>query len=144
MSIENVEPDFFELELTSLEPTRVTRERRIKTVKGLDRALASFRSAAQLVVGLTAVDPDGCDMGSFWLFLNGDRAWIHLTEGACFTARDPAAPRRTRAVMGFHDDGGNTHRVRLHDTVSRDQGLRALRHWLPQGERLPELSWVQA
>jgi hypothetical protein len=144
MSVDNVEPAFFELELTSLEPLCPTRERRIKTIKGLDRELAQVQSAAQLVVGLTAFDADECDMGSFWLFLNGARAWIHLTEGACFTARAPGAAGRSRATVEFQDDGGTRHRIPLRDTVSRDQGLEALRRWLPHGEKWPGLRWVRA
>ena len=44
----------------------------------------------------------------------------------------------------FLDDGGNWHEVELADTVPRPVGLRALRHWLPRGEKLLELDWGPA
>jgi hypothetical protein len=83
-------------------------------------------------------------MGSFWLFLNGDRAWIHLIEGPYFTARDPAASGLPHAIVEFRDDTGSPHPIAVRDTVSRDQGLRALRLWMPHAERLAELTWTRA
>jgi hypothetical protein len=144
MPTDNVDPDFFELEITSLQPARPTSECRIKTVQDLDRALAGVESAVQLALGVTACDADGGDMGSFWLFLNGDRAWIHLIEGLCFTARDPQATGRSQAIVEFKDDAGHIHRISTSDTVSREQGIEALRRWLPHGEKLPELEWDRA
>ncbi len=143
MPADNLEPEFFELEITRFEPTPATTEHRIKTVDALDRLLGNFESESELVIGLTAVDPDDCDMGSFWLFLKGERSWAHLTEGACYEARDPAFSGPSQATLEFQDDSGNQHRVPVRHTLSRDQGLKALRHWLPHGERLSELIWSQ-
>ena len=144
MPTQNVEPDFFEAAVTRFEPVKETKEFEIKSVKDLDRLWTSFASEKQLVVCVTAIDADGCDMGTFGLFLNRDRAWIHLTEGACHTARDSDFSPQDRTEVVFRDDAGREHRIPSHKTTSRDLGIKALRHWLPNGERLPELSWGSA
>jgi hypothetical protein len=59
------------------------------------------------------------------------------------TARDPAFAAGKATVM-FEDDGGNVHEVPLRDTISREQGLRALRCWMPRAEKWSELVWGPA
>ena len=94
-----------------------------------------------LALEVTPIDSEGGDMGSFWLFLNGDRGWIHLIEGPCFTARDPLTTETSDAAIEFQDEAGFTHHIPLHDTVSREQGFAAIRHWMPHGDRLSGLQW---
>jgi hypothetical protein len=45
---------------------------------------------------------------------------------------------------GFQDDVGVSHVVPLEGTIAREQGLAALRHWMPRGEKLPGLVWGRA
>jgi hypothetical protein len=143
-SVDNVEPDFFEVRITRFVPGPVTQDWQVKTVKELDRLLSGVESEPQFFLGVGAVDPDGCDMGAFSLFVNGDRAWVHLVEGPCWTARDPSFRGKTRAAVEVLDDGGHGHLIPVRETISRCQGLEAVRHWMPRGEMLPELRWGRA
>ncbi len=137
------EPDDFELVLTRFAPRPVTQTFQIKTVAELDTNLLEVGGEDLLCIGLGCI-AEGADWGSFWLLLNGTRAYIHLLEGPCLTARDPSEVVRDGEVIQFPDDGGNWHEVAAANTVSRELGLRAVRHWLPRGEKLPELSWGRA
>jgi hypothetical protein len=96
-----------------------------------------------LAIGLNCV-AEGADWGSFLLLLNGERGVVHLMEGPCLTARDPNLRAPGAPSVKFQDDAGVWHDVPFEGTISREQGLRALRHWLPRGEKLPELTWRRA
>jgi hypothetical protein len=134
------EPDYFELALTQFAPRPATRTFRIKTVAELDEHLRSVAEQEFLSVGLCCIAEEA-DWGSFWLLVSGERACIHLLEGPCLTGRAPSPGGRGAERVRFLDDGGNWHEFALADTVSREMGLRALRHWLPRAEKLPELEW---
>lgn len=136
-------PDYFELTLTHFTPHPVTESCKIETVAELDEYLLRIAGEKLLSIGVGCI-ADEADWGSCWLFINGDRAHIHLLEGPCVTGRDPSIAEQGGERVRFRDDGGNWHDFEFVDTVSREQGLRALRHWLPRGEKLPELRWDQA
>jgi hypothetical protein len=136
---EVADPDFFELTIARFTPKPVVEECRIKTVCELDDRLAEIITEPMLAIGLGCVAEDA-DWGHFLLLLNGERSWVHLMEGPCLTARDPSVSG-ARTLMSFQDDAGVSHEIPFEDTISREQGLRALRYWLPRGEKLPELVW---
>jgi hypothetical protein len=137
------DPDYFELSLTRFAPEPVTLTRRIRTVAELDEHLIPAAGEATLCVGLTCVAEEA-EWGAFCLLLGGTRGYVHLQEGPCLTACDPASAVPDGGSVHFLDDGGNCHEIALRNTVAREQGLRALRHWMPHGERLPELIWRPA
>jgi hypothetical protein len=139
---EVADPDFFELMVARFTPAPRADECRISTARELDEQLAGVLAEPMLAVGLNCV-AEGADWGSLLLLLNGERAWVHLMEGPCLTARDPTVSR-SGAPVSFRDDAGVWHEVPFEDTIPREQGLRALRHWLPRGEKLPELVWGRA
>jgi hypothetical protein len=139
---EVADPDYFDLMIARFTPTPRTEESRIKTVRELDERLAGIMADPILAIGLGCVAEDA-DWGHFLLLLNGERARVHLMEGPCLTARDPNVSG-SRTLVGFQDDAGVSHLIPFDDTISREQGLRALRHWLPCGEKLPELVWGYA
>ena len=143
METELAEPDDFELVVTGFDPTPVTRTVRIKTVAELDASLRDREGEELLFVGLSCI-AEGAEWGAFGLFLSGGRAYIHLVEGPCLTARDPSEVVPDGGGVRFRDDGGNWHEFPMAETVSRELGLRAVRHWLPRGDKLPELSWGRA
>jgi hypothetical protein len=136
---EVADPDFFELMIARFTPKPRAKQCRIKTVGELDERLAGALADPMLAIGLTCV-AEGVDWGSFLLLLNGERAWVHLMVGHCITARDPKI-RDTSASVSFLDDAGVWHQMPFEATLSREQGLCALRHWLPRGEKLPKLAW---
>ena len=106
----------------------------------LDDRLADLLSEPILAIGLNCV-ADGADWGHFLLLLSGERALVHLMEGPCVSARDPSLGAPAASSVKFQDDAGFWHEVPFTGTISQQQGLRALRHWLPRGEKLPELEW---
>lgn len=132
-------PDYFELMIARFTPKPRADELRITTLGELDQCLAHCMTEPMLAIGLSCVAEDA-DWGHFLLLMNGERAWVHLMEGPCRTARDPGV-NGSRSLVTFEDDGGVSHKIPFEDTISREQGLRALRHWLPRGEKLPELVW---
>jgi hypothetical protein len=134
--------DFFELMIARFTPNPQVSEWRINTVRELDECLAGLLTEPLLAVGLGCV-AEGADWGSFLLLLHRERGWVHLMEGACLTARDPSLTG-PNGVVRFQDDAGVWHEVAFEETISREQGLQALRHWLPRGDKLPELRWVKA
>ena len=95
-------------------------------------------SCRSSVVGPTFVT-EGADWGSFLLLPNGGRAWVHLMEGPCPTARD-ADLTDTGGSVGLQDDVGVWHQAPFESTISREQRFRASRHRPPRGEKWPGLT----
>jgi hypothetical protein len=133
------DPEYFDLMIARFTPKLSASECRIRTVRELDERLAETMTEPMLAIGIGCVTKDA-DWDHFLLLLNGDRAWIHLMAGRCITARDPNS-LSSQTLVNFQDDAGVSHKIAFQDTVSRDQGLRALRHWLPRGDKLTELVW---
>jgi hypothetical protein len=133
---------YFELTIAGRSP-EAPEVVRVESPEGLEAHLARYEVEPLWAVGLGYVE-DEADRGSFWLLVRGDRAFIHLMEGPCLSARDPAAIGGEDGTVAFRDDGGNWHEVPPKATVSREQGLRALRHWMTSGEKLPDLDWRPA
>jgi hypothetical protein len=140
---ELVEPDYFELALTRFTPRPATQTARITTVAELDQHLRAAEGQELLCVGLCCIAEEA-DWGAFCLLVSGERAYIHLQDGPCLTGREPPPVRKAAGRVRFLDDGENWHEFELANTVPREVGLRALRHWLPRGERLAELEWGRA
>ena len=136
---EVADPDYFELMIARFTPKPRVGEFRITTMGELDERLAEIMTEPMLAIGLGCVAKDA-NWGHFLLLLNGERAWVHLMEGPCLTARDPSVSG-SHSLVAFQDDVWVSHEIPFEDTISREQGLRALRHWLPRGEKLPELVW---
>jgi hypothetical protein len=136
---EVADSDYFDLTIARFTPKPRADECRIKTVRELNERLAEIITEPMLAIGLGCV-AEGADWGHFLLLLNGERAWVHLMEGPCLTAHDPSVSG-SRTLVSFQDDAGVSHEIPFEDTISREQGLRALRHWLPRGKKLPELVW---
>jgi hypothetical protein len=137
------DPDFFELMIARFTPKPRVEECRIKTVKEFDERLAPLIAEPMLAIGLNCI-AEGAGWGSFLLLLSEERALIHLMEGPCLTAHEAGHRFSGAPTVKFLDDAMVWHEVPFERTVSREQGLRALRHWLPRGEKLPELMWVTA
>jgi hypothetical protein len=139
-----VEPEsaaeVFQLEITRFGDGPATEEYEIETVEELDARLGDLAAEPQLALGLCYVFEEA-DEGSFWLFLNGDRAYIHLVDGPCYTAWDPSVEGPAETVITFQDDAGFPHHIPLRKTTAREQGLRALRLWMQGGEKLADLTW---
>jgi hypothetical protein len=134
--------NYFELMVTRFLPRPKTEEFHIKTVQELDECLASVLPEHVLTVSLNCVSEEA-DWGSFVLLLCGERALVHLIEGPCLSARDPSLGAGSGRMVKFQDDAGFAHEVPFEHTLAREQGLKALRLWLPRGERLTELPWTQ-
>lgn len=134
----------FKLNITRLRPGPMSEEKRIRSMQELDNELAFVKDWSVLAIGMTALAEGDTDWGSFWLFLKGERAWVHLIEGMCRTARDPLLVTLAEELIEFVIDTGESIKVRLRDTLSRDQGLKALRHWVAESEELAELRWGPA
>jgi hypothetical protein len=136
------EPDSggFTLEVTRFEPTLCTDESPIESLADLDAAIDEHGDVQDVVFGLAADEGAG---GAFYLFVSGDRAWVHLTAGPCLTARVHARPERDAPVL-FRLDTGETRTVPADQTVSREQGVTALRHWFRTEQPWPDLEWVPA
>ena len=130
----------FALEVTLFTPAPTTDTLPIATVAELDAALGRFDGERELVLGLVC---DGGAGGAFFLFVSGDRGWVHLTAGPCRTASGWAGPEPAGAVV-FRLDTGDRRVVPADRTVSREQGLRALRHWFLTEQLWPELEWIGA
>lgn len=140
---EIADPDFFELMVTRFTPSPQSEECRIRTVQELDLQLAPFLEESMLAIGLSCV-AEGAGWGYFLLLVNGARAWVHLMEGRCVTAHDTNLGVKATPLVRFQDDAGVWHEVPFQDTITREQGIRALQHWVPHGEKMPELTWVQS
>lgn len=136
---EVADPDYFDLMIVRFTPRPRAHECHVKTLRELDECLAGIMTEPMLAIGLGCVAEDA-GWGHFLLLLNGERGWVHLMEGACLTARDPRVSG-SRTLVSFQDDVGVSHEIPFEDTISREQGHQALRHWLPRGEKLPELVW---
>jgi hypothetical protein len=134
-------PDFFEMVVTQFTPKRATSVWRINTLDQLDGHLATVLSVPTLAIGVACV-AEGCDWGTFTLLLTDRRAWVHLMEARCVTARVPSSGARDASRIRFLDDAGHPHEIPLADTVPREQGIQALRHWSPSGAKLPLLTWL--
>ena len=122
----------------------VRSERRLKGVGELDEVLATLDARAFSVVLLTRILRDGaeeCDNGSFGLSVTAGRAYIHLCDGGCSTAREPVAGDGTGATVQVMLDNGEFIDVPRRDTVRYEDGAAAIRHWMASGAQLPRLSW---
>jgi hypothetical protein len=133
-------PEYFELMIARFMAEPTTEECRVESLEELDVRLAPVLSEPILTIGLNRVIDDA-DWGHFLLLLNGDRAWIHLVDGPCLTGRDPNLRASAAQPVMFQDDAGVWHEVPYDGTLSREQGLAALRHWAPRGEKSAELAW---
>lgn len=144
MSSETFGPDHWELTLSRFDVARMPvvefEDYRLNSTDELNMVLDPFADESHLAIGLHEFDEDDCHWGSFWVFLNHLRAWIHLSEGPCLTARDRALSDSSLEEE-FLIDNGDTKKVPYRDTVSRTQGLRALRVWMSEGKKLAELTW---
>ncbi len=94
MSSETFGPDHWELSLTRFDfartPVPEFEDYRLNSTDELNMVLDQFADESHLAIGLHELDEDDCHWGSFWVFLSHSRAWIHLSEGPCLTARDRA------------------------------------------------------
>ena len=122
----------------------VRNERRLKEVGELDEVLTRLDALAFSVLLLTRVLGDGaeeCDDGSFRLSLAADRAYIHLCDGGCSMARDPAREAETEATTQVMLDNGELIEVPHKNTVRYDDGVAAIRYWMAHGKQLPRVDW---
>jgi immunity protein Imm1 of predicted polymorphic toxin system len=130
----------FTLEVTRFAPALATDALPVAALADFDAAIQRYDGEGEVVFGL--VGDEGA-WGAFYLFVSGDRAWVHLTAGPCCTARSRVAPEPAEPLV-FRLDNGEQRAVPADQTVSREQGLRALRHWLCTGQPWPGLEWVRA
>jgi hypothetical protein len=144
MSSETIGPDHWQLSLYRFDfaqvPVPEFEDYRLSSTDELDRVLDRFADESHLAIGLDELDEDDCHWGSFWVFLTHLRAWIHLMEGPCLTARDPTLSDSS-IEEEFLIDNGDSKQVPYRDTLSREQGLGALRVWMSEGKKLDELTW---
>lgn len=127
----------FALDVTRFVPAPVTESFPVASVADLDAALGRYSSAPEVVFGLVCDEGAG---GAFFLFVAGGRGWVHLTAGPCRTARGPDTWGGT-GLVAFRLDTGERREVAADRTVSREQGVQALRHWFCTGQQWPELVW---
>jgi hypothetical protein len=124
--------------------TLLREERRIKDVHELNETLAALETRPLVVVLLTKVlieGPEESDWGTFFLSVAWARAYIHLMDGCCFIARDPASPSEPQATTQVMLDNGEFTEVPHRNTSRRDDGVAAMRYWVESGEQLPRLDW---
>jgi hypothetical protein len=129
-------PDFL-LEVTRFVPDPLAESYSIKSEEDLESALEAYETEDTLVVALACDEGAG---GAFFLFLAEERACIHLTEGPCWTAAEHT-PSREAQPVSFRMDNGERLEVIVEQTVTRKQGIEALRQWYRTGERTLELDW---
>lgn len=125
------------LEVTRFTPSPAAESYAIESLEGLDDALEGVAEEATVVIALACDDGAG---GAFFVFLSEGRACIHLTEGACWTASE-RTPLPNDQIICFRMDNGDGLQVMAEQTVTRQQGFQALRHWFVQGERWDEVAW---
>lgn len=113
----------------------------VSRVKQLRRWFARYDYYGQLGLYL---DRDGGDSGSVWVHLSGDRAWVtHFDQlgGVDSYCRD-LEYRGQDEMVEFMLSNGQVDEIHRYWTVTREEGLRALEHFLQFGDRDPTLSWV--
>jgi hypothetical protein len=128
----------FALEVTRFSPTLSTGASPVISLAEFDSIISRCAEEREVVVGLICDKGAG---GAFYLFVNGNRAWIHLTQGPCYTAVGQAVSEPAEVV--FRLDTGETRAVPIGRTVSRQEGLNALRHWFATEQQWSELEWVR-
>lgn len=128
----------FALEVTRFTPAPVTEAFPVASLAELDAIVRRHDGEREVVFGL---DCDGGAGGAFWLFLAGERGWIHLTAGGCSTARGRDATAAT-GLVAFRIDTGEQREIAAGRTVSRTQGVQALRHWFCTEQQWSELEWI--
>jgi hypothetical protein len=139
VAVEDGEMDAgFALEVTRFTPTPVTESFPVASLADLDAAIGRCAGEPEAVFGLVCDEGAG---GAFFLFVAGGRGWVHLTAGPCRTARSRDASAATGSVA-FRLDTGERREVAADRTVSRKQGVQALRHWFLTEQQWPELVWV--
>jgi hypothetical protein len=129
----------FVLEVTRFTPALATETLPVPALADFDDTVRRYEAEPELVFGLVC---DGGAGGAFYLFINGDRGWIHLTAGSCHTAHGRVEPQSVEPVV-FRLDTGRRQAVPADQTVSRQEGLRALRHWFCTEKPWPELDWIE-
>jgi hypothetical protein len=127
----------FELQVTRFTPVVATDTLPVATLADFDATVRRYDGEQEVVFGLVA---DGGAGGAFYLFVSGARGWVHLTAGPCRTARGRAASGQSEAVV-FRLGNGDRRVIPADQTVSREQGLRALRHWFRTEQPWPDLAW---
>jgi hypothetical protein len=128
----------FELEVTRFNPALTTTASRVASLTEFDSIVSRCADEQEAVFGLSCDEGAG---GAFYLFVSGDRAWVHLIAGPCCTALSRAVSGPAEVV--FRLDTGERKAVPRDRTVSRKEGLQALRHWFATERQWPELEWVR-
>jgi hypothetical protein len=89
---------------------------------------------------ITAADhANGVSYGEFHAWLSGDRALVRIDEHREWYAREPVRPKGD--PVEFFDEGEVSFAAPRGATVSREQALAALAHWLATGDMLRTLVW---
>ena len=130
----------FTLEVTRFAPDPVTESQPVALRTEFDAAVGRYDAEREVVFGLVCDEGAG---GAFYMFVAGGRAWVHLTAGPCVTARSRGTARAAGVVV-FRLDTGERREVEADRTVSREQGMQALRHWFCTEQQSPELAWTPA
>src|SRR5688500_13563123 len=94
----------FLLEVTRFTPAPVAESYAIESLEDLEEALEGVAEEATVVIALACDDGAG---GAFFVFLSEGRACIHLTEGACWTARE-CPPLPDDQIICFRMDNGES------------------------------------
>jgi hypothetical protein len=114
----------------------------VSTIAALRRVLAPFKDHERLVVYL---DRDGGELGSVWVHLTGDRAWVtHWTQPGEVDSycRDERCVGSDQMV-GFLLSNGQLDEIHRSWTVTRAAGRRAMEYFVQRGQRNPLLHWVE-
>lgn len=128
----------FALGVTRFSPTLTTIASPVASLAELDSIINQCADEQEVVFGLDCDEGAG---GAFYLFVSGDRAWVHLTQGPCYTALGRVVSEPAEVV--FRLDTGEKRIVQMSRTVSRQEGLQALRHWFATEQQWPKLEWVR-
>jgi len=98
-----------------------------------------------LELWLARDDDDGVDHGAMSLLAHRDRAGLmhlrHHDGDAGFSSRNPAYDGPPDATAPFRLSNGQLDTYPLAWTISREQALQAVEHFLLTGDRAPWITW---
>jgi len=115
----------------------------IPDLSAFQRAIRPYRRRQYIALYL---DRDDFQTGGVWAHFSGLRAWVAHFDfpGGCDAyAQSTRGLGRLPERIGFRIDNGQVDEVHKSWTITRDEGLQALKYFLLHGERLPRLKWVE-
>jgi hypothetical protein len=126
---------WFEAEITSSRQSSVTK-RGLLLAAEIELHAREVGEAGRIMV---ADQASGVSYGELCAWLSGDRALVRVDEHREWYAREPVPPKGD--PVEFDDEDGGSFVEARGATISRQQALTALTHWLATGGMLRTLVW---